>query len=401
MSRSPNDPPRGSGGVIAHPAVTVVGNPGHRRVAGFAAAAEAAGLPEPRLLAWRDVLARRPLGFPAGPVRIDSPGEDAAVHALLSGAPADPFRVEGGSARHAAFVAALARIEAAVAASPGAWSVNDAGEIAVMFDKRRAHALLEARGVPLPRALTGPGAEPVRSYADLRRRMADARCPRVFVKPPHGSSASGVVALETHGTTRVQATTSVELVREAAGVALYNSLRISRYRDEADVAALVDALGADCDAGGLHVEAWLPKLTLDGRATDLRVLVVAGRATHVVARSSRSPMTNLHLGNARGDVAAVRGAVGEDAWARAMATCVRAAGCFPRTLHVGVDLLFAVDRRRHAVGEVNAFGDLLPGVLHQGRDTWGEQVHALGEGWRPAGSTGAAPRDEDRVPCPT
>jgi hypothetical protein len=33
------------------------------------------------------------------------------------------------------------------------------------------------------------------------------------------------------------------------------------------------------------------------------------------------------------------------------------------------------------VGEVNAFGDLLPGVLHEGRSTWSEQVHALTEGW--------------------
>lgn len=381
------------------PLVTVIGNPGHRRITGFAAAAAAAGLPEPRLVAWRDVLSGAPLAFPAGPVRIDSPGEDAAVHALLSGTDADPHRVEGGAARHAALVAALDRIEAAVAARPGAWLANDPADIAVMFDKRRAHPLLEARGVPVPQALSGPAA-PVRSYAELRQRMAGDRVPRVFVKPPHGSSASGVVALETHGT-RVQATTSVELVRGADGVTLFNSLRIAKYRDETEVAALIDALGADAGPGGLHVESWLPKLTLDGRATDLRVLVVAGRATHVVARSSRSPMTNLHLGNARGDVAAVRAAVGEDAWARAMATCVRAAGCFPRTLHVGVDLLFAVDRRRHAVGEVNAFGDLLPGVLHQGRDTWGEQVHALVGGWRPYGSTGPAARDEDRVPCPT
>ncbi|GAA4955523.1 hypothetical protein GCM10023205_16780 [Yinghuangia aomiensis] len=379
--------------------VTVVGNPGHRRITGFAAAAAAAGLPAPRLVAWRDVLSGAPLAFPPGPVRIDSPGEDPAVHALLGGTHADPHRVEGGSTRHAAFVAALGRIEAVAAASPGAWLANDPADIAVMFDKRRAHPLLESHDVPVPRALSGPAA-PVRSYAELRQRMADARAPRVFVKPPHGSSASGVVALETHGT-RVQATTSVELTRGADGVALFNSLRIRKYRDETEVAALVDALGADAGPGGLHVEAWLPKLTLDGHATDLRVLVVAGRATHVVARSSRSPMTNLHLGNARGDVPAVRAAVGEDAWARAMATCVRAAGCFPRTLHVGVDLLFAVDRRRHAVGEVNAFGDLLPGVLHRGRDTWGEQVHALVGGWRPYGSTGPAARDEDRVPCPT
>jgi len=40
------------------------------------------------------------------------------------------------------------------------------------------------------------------------------------------------------------------------------------------------------------------------------------------------------------------------------------------------------------VAEVNAFGDLLPGVLADGRDTYAEQVHALTSGrwerWRAA-----------------
>ncbi|WP_331766036.1 STM4014 family protein [Embleya sp. NBC_00896] len=379
--------------------ITVVGNPGHRRVVGFDAAARAAGLPAPRVIAWEDVLRGTEPAFAAGPVRIDSPGEDSAVHALLGG-PSDPHRVEGGAVRHAAFRRGLERVRRAVAATPGAWLVNDPDDIAVMFDKPHAHGRLRDTGVPVPPGLGTDGRGiAVRSYAELRDLMRSTRRPRVFVKAAHGSSASGVVALETSGP-RVQATTSAELVRTASGIALFNSLRVRKYRDETDVATLIDALCAD----GVHVETWLPKLTLDGLAVDLRVLVVAGRATHVVARGSRTPMTNLHLGNTRVDVGAVRRAVGSTAWDEAMATCVRAAGCFPRTLHVGVDLLFAIDRRRHAVGEVNAFGDLLPGVLHRGRDTWGEQVRALVDGWRPHGTprpAGEEAPDEEQLPCPT
>ncbi|MGW1993783.1 STM4014 family protein [Embleya sp. NPDC001921] len=370
--------------------ITVVANPGHRRVVGFDAAARAAGLPAPRVVPWEDVLGggAEP-AFAAGPVRIDSPGENPVVHALLGG-PSDPHRVEGGAVRHATFVRALGRVRNAVAATPGAWLVNDPDDIAVMFDKPRAHGRLRDAGVPVPPGLGPEGrGVAVRSYTHLRDLMRDTGRPRVFVKPAHGSSASGVVALETSGT-RVQATTSTELVRTASGIALFNSLRVRKYRDEGDIAALIDALCAD----GVHVETWLPKLTLDGLAVDLRVLVVAGRATHVVARGSRTPMTNLHLGNARVDVDAVRRAVGTAAWEEAMTTCVRAAGCFPRTLHVGVDLLVAVDRRHHAVGEVNAFGDLLPGVLHRGRDTWQEQIRALVENRRPP----ARPRHAGREP---
>ena len=117
------------------------------------------------------------------------------------------------------------------------------------------------------------------------------------------------------------------------------------------------------------MERWLPKAGLGDRVVDLRVVVVAGRPTHAVVRASRGPLTNLHLGNARGDLDALRAAAGPAAWAAAMQTCERAAACFPRSLHVGVDLMFLVGWRRHAVAEVNAFGDLLPGVLADGRDT--------------------------------
>lgn len=57
-------------------------------------------------------------------------------------------------------------------------------------------------------------------------------------------------------------------------------------------------------------------------------------------------------------------------------------GLLPRTLCVGVDLLPAVGWRRVAVGEVNAFGDLLPrltglpGGGAEGLDTYAAQVAA-------------------------
>ncbi|MGW1147986.1 STM4014 family protein, partial [Streptomyces sp. NPDC002454] len=94
----------------------------------------------------------------------------------------------------------------------------------------------------------------------------------------------------------------------------------------------------------------------------------------------------LHLGGERGDLARVREAVagaGGD-WRDLLAVCERAAACFPRTLCVGVDLLPAVGWRRFAVGEVNAFGDLLPGLTGlagsgaEGWDTYRAQVAAVG-----------------------
>jgi hypothetical protein len=92
-----------------------------------------------------------------------------------------------------------------------------------------------------------------------------------------------------------------------------------------------------------------------------------------------------------------------DRWAAALEISERAAACFPGTLCVGVDLLPAVGWRRFAVGEVNAFGDLLPrltglpGSGAEGLDTYAAQVAAavpFSAGcppWTPGTATPSAP----------
>ncbi|MFC9245788.1 STM4014 family protein [Streptomyces sp. NPDC057136] len=359
------------------PRFAVVGVPGNRRVTLFQDAVRASGLPEARVVPWRTVLRGEAVFLPGESVRIDSPGEDAEVERLLRGVD-DPTRVEGSARWYAAFTAAV-RDVARAASAAGAVLLDDPDDIAVLFDKRLCHAVLRDAGVPVPESPTsGPGAPAVRGWADVRTLMREHGMRRAFVKLAHGSSASGVLAVETAGDGRVRATTSVE--RDAAG-RLFNSLRVRRCTTEAEVAAVVDALAPD----GLHIERWLPKASQHGRAADLRVVVVAGRATHAVVRTSRSPMTNLHLGGERGDLDAVRAAVeaAGGSWAAALAVCERAAACFPDTQCVGVDLLPSTGWRRFAVCEVNAFGDLLPrltglpGSGAENLDTYAAQVAAV------------------------
>jgi hypothetical protein len=356
--------------------LTVVGNPANRRVTLFRAAARAMGLPDPVVVAWAGVARGEPIAV-TDTVRVDSPGEDAEVDRLLRGAPepADHGEIVGLAAWYAGFGRALARVRDA-ADHAGARLLNDPADILALFDKRACHARLAAAGVPVPASLAA-GQEPSGScgarssllagFADLRTAMAERGWRRVFVKPAHGSSSSGVLALQTDGRGRWRADTSVEL----AGRRLFNNLRVRTYTGS-DIESIVDILAPD----GLHVERWFPKAGLDGRVIDLRVVVIAGRASHAVVRASRTPLTNLHLGNRRGDLDALRRAAGPQ-YDAALASCERAAGCFPGLLQVGVDVLFSPDFRRHAIAEVNAFGDLLPGVLHHGRDTYTAQLEAL------------------------
>ncbi|MGA5468206.1 STM4014 family protein [Streptomyces arboris] len=370
-------PSASSPGGAGAPRFAVVGNPENRRVAFFREAVRAAGLEPARVVPWLQVL-RGGAGFePGETVRIDSPGEDAEVERLLRGVD-DPTRVEGSARWYAGFLTAVGEVTRAASAA-GAEMLASPGDLAALFDKRLCHGLLAAAEVPVPPSPTsGPDAAEVRGWSDVRALMREHRMPRAFVKLAHGSSASGVLAVETAGPGRVRASTSVE--RDAEG-RLFNSLRVRRYTTEAEVGALVDALAPD----GLHIERWLPKASQRGRAADLRIVVVGGRATHAVVRTSLSPMTNLHLGGARGDLDEVRAAVSAvgGCWREALAICERAAACFPGTLCVGVDLLPAAGWRRFVVGEVNAFGDLLPGLTGlpgsgaEGLDTYAAQVAAV------------------------
>lgn len=361
----------------AAPALAVVGVAANRRVGLFADAARRAGLPPVRVLDWYDVL-RGESSFPAGElVRFDAAGEDPRVDHLLRGLD-EPTRVEGSARWYAGFTEA-ARIVGDRARAAGAVLLDDPAELPVLFDKRACHDRLRTAGVAVPFSPTsGPDAPTPRNWAEVRALLAEHHLTRAFVKLAHGSSASGVLAVETAPDGRVQATTSVE--RDSRG-RLYNSLRVRRYRTEAEVAALIDTLAPD----HLHIERWLPKATLGDRVADLRVVVIAGRATHAVVRTSRSPMTNLHLGGARGDLAAARSAIdcGGARWPEVLDLAERAAACFPGFSRVGVDILPARGWRRFAVGEVNAFGDLLPGLTGfdgggaEDLDTYAAQIAAL------------------------
>ncbi|MCB9764814.1 MAG: STM4014 family protein [Alphaproteobacteria bacterium] len=351
--------------------LALLANPENRRAAFFLDAAARCGLPAPTVLAWRDLLDGAPLPD-AEALRIDSPGEDFGVWRRLverGGGPAgltvDPGRIRHSAAWYRGLLTALRPLRAF-----GGLLLNDPDEIEVLFDKRLCHARLVAAGVPVAPALPAP-----RSWSELPS-LLEAH-PRLFLKPAHGSSASGVLALS-RSPGGISAWTSVE--RDPEG-RLYNNLRVRQVRDAAELAAIVDALVPE----GLHAEVWIPKAQQGGHSVDLRVLCVAGRPRHAVVRRSPTPLTNLHLGNARGDLPALRAAMGEDAWSRAMAACAAAAACFPRSLAVGVDLLVESDLERARVIEVNAFGDLLPGLLHEGEDPQEAQVRALLAGWRSGG----------------
>jgi hypothetical protein len=373
--------------------IFVIGNPTNRRVTFFQQALAAAGLPAATVLSYFDLLTNRQsleeLIAPGSTVRIDSPGEDFSVEKLLlregfaaataEGSPAiddntiDQLELDRGLIQsprqwYLGFCEVLRRWQNQLDAIPDVVCLSSPREIAVMFDKRQCHTLFASANIPIP-ASWGE----IRGYEQFIQTANDRSSNRAFVKLAHGSSASGVVAWRRQGTRQV-AITSAELVRNGRELRLYNSLKIRRYTDSRDIADLIDTLARE----RLHVENWFSKGSVEpGRCFDLRVVTIAGEPQHTVVRQSASPMTNLHLGNARGSLERVRVKLGADRMNQVLETCRQTAGLFPNSLMVGLDVAINTGFSKHVVFEANAFGDLLPGALHQGVDTYAAQVNAI------------------------
>lgn len=370
----------------------VVGNPGCRRIALVQEALKRCRLRPALLVPYADLIAGRitleQVVRTGTVVRLESPGRDFEVEKALLAEGADEDDVVGPTriSRHTAaqlafdkgriwyprqwylgFRAILRRLDAQVSRCPPHTCMSWPADIEVLFDKNRCQERFAQQGIAVPRGLG-----PVHSFEQLHERMRQTGCRRVFVKLAHGSSASGVVAYQTNGAQQ-QAMTTVEMVRQQGELHLYNSRRIRRYHKPDEIAALIDALARE----SVRVEEWMPKAGLDNHIFDLRIVVITGQVQHVVVRMSRGPMTNLHLLNRRGDLSALLTRMEPAAWQAVRRTCVKAAAVFPRSLHVGIDLLIAPGYRRHAVLEANAFGDLLPGVLNEGMDTYEAEIRSI------------------------
>jgi len=348
---------------------------GSKRVRLMQAARAQLRLPPAQVLEWRDWLAQparleAALRQPAI-LKIEPPGDDPAAQLLLLQAgcrllerPSVAAPAHGEllamDAWFAGFNAAMQALETQLADLPQTRVVNAPAEISLMTDKLACQRHLAAHGVAIP-GLLGP----VHGYEHLQSLLHAHQLDRVYLKPRYGSSASGVVAYRRNKAGRQQATTSANLSRADGQTRLFNVKRMARYESEHDIAALVDALAAQ----QLYGEAWLNKPRCGDSHYDLRVVTLAGKPAHRVARIGKQMMTNLHLDNRRGDAS---GLLNTADLAALEDTAAQAARAFPASHVTGYDLVVRHGQAR--VLEANAFGDLLPGLLWQGIDTYTAQL---------------------------
>lgn len=355
--------------------IAIIGNPENRRVNAFIEAANRMAGARVMVLPYIDWLLGNTLpAIPPGSIlKIDSPGENALVRKLLierGSNQALPELQEHGiiqymHAWYLGYNSLLQEIETRLPVNRFRW-MNPAADILLMFNKPACQRYLQQNGIPVPVIFTG-----INHYDQLVAAMQQQRKHKVFVKPAHSSSASGVIAFRKSGD-KVQAITSAEMVRTSSGLQLYNSLKVRTYTQEHEVTALINTILAE----KAQVEEWLPKATLEDRYFDIRVLVIAGRARHTVIRTSTKVITNLHLGNKRGNIQTFLNSFGEQKLVEVKQIAEQTAACFPRSLYMGIDLLITAGKGNVYVLEVNAFGDLLPGLIDENETCYEAEITA-------------------------
>ena len=366
MQKLPNNPPPHQHRHTAQ--FVIIGNPENRRVGTFRETARHLGYPDPIVLSWHDWLTSlKPLTIPTGSiVKIDSPGENNTVRQLLaqSSVPADFGLITPMESWYKGFCTILDTIRTQVKTADQVTLLNHPDHIKTMFDKPGCHNFLRQLNIPVPRTLPRPS-----NFDDLLDNMNTYRIQKVFIKPAHSSSASGVIAFRKMGN-HLQAITSAEITSDGK---LYNSLTVRTYTKEEEIRFLIDR----SLEGNVIIEEWLPKATLNDRYFDIRVVVINKHARHVVLRTSRNIITNLHLGNRRGNMQDFIQQFGEEKLEEIKALAERTAACFPDSFYMGVDILLTADRKKLVVLEVNAFGDLLPGLLDEGYSVYELEINAI------------------------
>ncbi len=319
-------------------------------------------------------------------LRIDSPGRDLKAQALITelGIPAlkkanKPYesvqnitansqekgRIIAPNQFYYGFKHILQQIENQIDQHTDIQVMNHPFDIQLAFDKYACQRYLLANDIPIAEPF-----EEIHNYQQLRDAMKVKKIPRVFIKLKHGSSASGIIALET-SKDRVQIKTTIETERRKNHLTLFNSRKIRQSNDEAYIESLVDIL---CTME-VQVERWIPKAQLSGHNVDLRILMIAGKAQHKVLRMSHTPMTNLHLLNQRAEVELLKNKMSKQAWESLIDSCEKVAKLFPKSLYIALDVVVSIGLKKHFILEVNAFGDLLKNTFYKGLSPQEAQIN--------------------------
>lgn len=245
--------------------------------------------------------------------------------------------------------------------------LNHPSAIMDVLDKKGCKERLLQAGIPVTEPLGAMSGDTERLIGQMR----EERVFQVFIKPRYGSGAAGTAAFRyCPGNGQAVLYTCAALDPQTGR--LVNTKRLRRYVQREGIFPLLDRiLGAD------HVvERWYPKDGCGGYSYDLRAVVQDGRIDFLLARLSKGPITNLHLGARPLSVEAL--GLSADVLESITELCKKAMDCYPGLRSAGIDLLLEKGSRRPRVIEMNGQGDLIYQDIYQENRIYRHQVEMMG-----------------------
>ena len=250
----------------------------------------------------------------------------------------------------------LKKIEYWIQQNPLVKIINSPASIQLAFHKLKCQQFLQQKNISTPQTILNR----VNDFDSLIEKLESENIHQAFIKPYHGSSASGVMALR-QSKGRLMLYTTIHL-RDGK---LYNHLHLQKYSSIQDIKTIVTKM----IPSELMVEEWIRKKTFQGKSVDFRILVINGKPAFVVPRMSNHFITNLHLGNEKGKIEEVEKAWGKPVIDDAKELAVQAVDKIGGLFYAGVDVAIS-NKNQSYVLEVNAFGDMLLRIFQNGMNTY-------------------------------
>lgn len=208
----------------------------------------------------------------------------------------------------------------------------------------------------------------VNSSEQLFDMMHNKKVYQVFIKPVYFSGAAGVSAFRINpknGEMRLYTSCYMENGR------LFNTKKIRQFTNRREICEFLDKL-IDLD---VIVERWYPKARINGLIYDLRVVYQFGKIDYIVVRTSKGPVTNLHLNNMA--VSYEKLGFDEDKYNEINVLCSNAIKLFDGMQMAGIDIMLDSNKLKPRIIEVNGQGDLIYQDIYSENKIYKNQVNKL------------------------
>lgn len=224
--------------------------------------------------------------------------------------------------------------------------LNDPLAIKSTLDKIRCKKILEENNVDITPAIWVE----IKSYKDLVKYIEENKVTGVFIKPRYGSGAAGVLAYRYNPRLK-EAVLYTSMGIDSEGL-LVNTKRMRRLTNSDEIEIIINSLLKE----EVIIEKWVQKAKYNSESYDIRVVFQYGKIEFMVARGSKTPITNLHLNNCAININCI--GLSEEKINEIEKLSAKVMDCFPGLNSAGIDLLIT-PKGKLMVIEVNGQGDLM------------------------------------------